>query len=91
MLSFAIYLIDEEMMSTEVTPPSSSELTELGKCLMKQEVRKMTFCPSSLYMSAFLKGNILSVQRSWTLDPNGLKLEGSVCILKSIAFKYSFL
>ncbi|XP_048339603.1 exportin-5 isoform X2 [Sphaerodactylus townsendi] len=28
---------DEEMMSTEVTPPSSSELTELGKCLMTQE------------------------------------------------------
>ncbi|XP_060100457.1 exportin-5 [Heteronotia binoei] len=28
---------DDEMMSTEVTPSSSSELTELGKCLMKQE------------------------------------------------------
>ncbi|XP_075781131.1 exportin-5 isoform X4 [Pelodiscus sinensis] len=28
---------DDEMMSTEVTPPSSAELTELGKCLMKQE------------------------------------------------------
>lgn len=26
-------------MSAEVTPSSSSELTELGKCLMKQEVR----------------------------------------------------
>ena len=35
------YLVDEEMMSTEVTPPSSSELTELGKCLMKQEVSKL--------------------------------------------------
>ncbi|KAH0622594.1 hypothetical protein JD844_025015 [Phrynosoma platyrhinos] len=31
------YLADEEMMSAEVTLPSSSELTELGKCLMKQE------------------------------------------------------
>ncbi|XP_042308146.1 exportin-5 isoform X2 [Sceloporus undulatus] len=28
---------DEEMMSAEVTVPSNSELTELGKCLMKQE------------------------------------------------------
>ncbi|XP_050805968.1 exportin-5 isoform X2 [Gopherus flavomarginatus] len=28
---------DDEMMSTDVTPPSSAELTELGKCLMKQE------------------------------------------------------
>uniref|UniRef100_A0A8D2J1R2 Exportin-5 n=1 Tax=Varanus komodoensis TaxID=61221 RepID=A0A8D2J1R2_VARKO len=27
----AILLVDDEMMSTEVTPPSSSELTELGK------------------------------------------------------------
>lgn len=35
--------VDEEMMSTEVTPPSNSELTELGKCLMKQEVRKLSF------------------------------------------------
>lgn len=26
-------------MSTDVTPPASAELTELGKCLMKQEVR----------------------------------------------------
>uniref|UniRef100_A0A8C0J4Q6 Exportin-5 n=1 Tax=Chelonoidis abingdonii TaxID=106734 RepID=A0A8C0J4Q6_CHEAB len=30
-------LVDDEMMSTDVTPPSSAELTELGKCLMKQE------------------------------------------------------
>uniref|UniRef100_A0A7M4F0N9 Exportin-5 n=1 Tax=Crocodylus porosus TaxID=8502 RepID=A0A7M4F0N9_CROPO len=28
---------DDEMMSTDVTPPASAELTELGKCLMKQE------------------------------------------------------
>uniref|UniRef100_A0A7M4FZ66 Exportin 5 n=1 Tax=Crocodylus porosus TaxID=8502 RepID=A0A7M4FZ66_CROPO len=30
-------LVDDEMMSTDVTPPASAELTELGKCLMKQE------------------------------------------------------
>lgn len=30
---------DDEAMATEVTPPASAELTELGKCLMKQEVR----------------------------------------------------
>uniref|UniRef100_A0A674I751 Exportin-5 n=1 Tax=Terrapene triunguis TaxID=2587831 RepID=A0A674I751_9SAUR len=30
-------LVDDEMMSTDVTPPSSAELTELGKSLMKQE------------------------------------------------------
>ncbi|KFP13951.1 Exportin-5, partial [Egretta garzetta] len=28
---------DDEAMATEVTPPTSAELTELGKCLMKQE------------------------------------------------------
>ncbi|NWS95513.1 XPO5 protein, partial [Mionectes macconnelli] len=28
---------DDEAMATEVTPPASAELTELGKCLMKQE------------------------------------------------------
>ncbi|XP_028903292.1 exportin-5 [Ornithorhynchus anatinus] len=28
---------DDEMMATEVTPPSSAELTDLGKCLMKHE------------------------------------------------------
>lgn len=30
---------DDEAMATEVTPPANAELTELGKCLMKQEVR----------------------------------------------------
>lgn len=30
---------DDEAMATEVTPPASAELTELGQCLMKQEVR----------------------------------------------------
>jgi len=30
---------DDEAMATDVTPPASAELTELGKCLMKQEVR----------------------------------------------------
>lgn len=30
---------DDEAMATEVTPPASAELTELGKCLMNQEVR----------------------------------------------------
>ncbi|XP_010579563.1 PREDICTED: exportin-5, partial [Haliaeetus leucocephalus] len=28
---------DDEAMATDVTPPASAELTELGKCLMKQE------------------------------------------------------
>ncbi|NWX91025.1 XPO5 protein, partial [Nothoprocta ornata] len=28
---------DDEVMATDVTPPASAELTELGKCLMKQE------------------------------------------------------
>ncbi|KFR10526.1 Exportin-5, partial [Opisthocomus hoazin] len=28
---------DDEAMATEVTPPASAELTELGKCLMRQE------------------------------------------------------
>ncbi|XP_029448694.1 exportin-5 isoform X1 [Rhinatrema bivittatum] len=28
---------DEEMMTTELAPPSSAEMTELGKCLMKKE------------------------------------------------------
>ncbi|XP_067149329.1 exportin-5 isoform X1 [Apteryx mantelli] len=28
---------DDEVMATEVTPPASAELTELGKCLTKQE------------------------------------------------------
>ncbi|NXQ23517.1 XPO5 protein, partial [Alaudala cheleensis] len=28
---------DDEAMATEVTPPANAELTELGKCLMKQE------------------------------------------------------
>lgn len=47
------YLIDDEMMSTEATPPSSSELTELGKCLMKQEVRKLSFT-SALRVGVFI-------------------------------------
>nr|XP_020667445.1 exportin-5 isoform X2 [Pogona vitticeps] len=55
---------DEEMMSTEVTPPSSSELTELGKCLMKQE----NIC-SALLITAFTSlswKDTLSCQRTTT-------------------------
>ena len=40
---------DDEAMATEVTPPASAELTELGKCLMRQEVRVHALTsPSSL-------------------------------------------
>lgn len=35
---------DDEAMATDVTPPASAELTELGKCLMKQEVRACFHC-----------------------------------------------
>ncbi|KAJ7340919.1 hypothetical protein JRQ81_004206 [Phrynocephalus forsythii] len=55
---------DEEMMSTEVPPPSSSELTELGKCLMKQE----NIC-SALLITAFTSlswKDTLSCQRTTT-------------------------
>ncbi|XP_054833236.1 exportin-5 isoform X2 [Eublepharis macularius] len=55
---------DEEMMSTEVSPPSSSELTELGKCLMKQE----DVC-TALLMTAFTSlswKDTLSCQRTTT-------------------------
>lgn len=31
-------LTDDEMMSSEVTPSATAELTDLGKCLMKHEV-----------------------------------------------------
>ncbi|RLV98691.1 hypothetical protein DV515_00010571 [Chloebia gouldiae] len=33
----AVDVDDDEAMATEVTPPANTELTELGKCLMKQE------------------------------------------------------
>ncbi|KAM6461802.1 exportin-5 isoform 3-T3 [Liasis olivaceus] len=55
---------DEEMMSTEVTPSSSSELTELGKCLMKQE----NVC-TALLITAFTSlswKDTLSCQRTTT-------------------------
>ncbi|XP_033000415.1 exportin-5 [Lacerta agilis] len=55
---------DEEMMSTEVTPPSNSELSELGKCLMKQE----NVC-SALLITAFTSlswKDTLSCQRTTT-------------------------
>lgn len=35
---------DDEAMATDVAPPASAELTELGKCLMKQEVRARFHC-----------------------------------------------
>uniref|UniRef100_A0A8C5RVH3 Exportin 5 n=1 Tax=Laticauda laticaudata TaxID=8630 RepID=A0A8C5RVH3_LATLA len=57
-------LIDEEMMSTEVTPSTSSELTELGKCLMKQE----NVC-TALLITAFTSlswKDTLSCQRTTT-------------------------
>uniref|UniRef100_A0A8D2J1T0 Exportin-5 n=1 Tax=Varanus komodoensis TaxID=61221 RepID=A0A8D2J1T0_VARKO len=56
--------INDEMMSTEVTPPSSSELTELGKCLMKQE----NVC-TALLITAFTSlswKDTLSCQRTTT-------------------------
>lgn len=55
---------DEEMMSAEVTPSSSSELTELGKCLMKQE----DIC-TALLITAFISlswKDTLSCQRTTT-------------------------
>ncbi|XP_039198691.1 exportin-5 isoform X2 [Crotalus tigris] len=55
---------DEEMMSTEVTPSTSSELTELGKCLMKQE----NVC-TALLITAFTSlswKDTLSCQRTTT-------------------------
>ncbi|XP_053160155.1 exportin-5 isoform X2 [Hemicordylus capensis] len=55
---------DEEMMSTDVSPPSSSELTELGKCLMKQE----NVC-TALLITAFTSlswKDTLSCQRTTT-------------------------
>lgn len=49
---------DDEAMATEVTPPASAELTELGKCLMKQEVRAhaLTSTVLSLYSLSHLPG-----------------------------------
>lgn len=43
-------------MATEVTPPANAELTELGKCLMKQEVRggALTAAILSLYSLSHL-------------------------------------
>ncbi|XP_070590303.1 exportin-5 isoform X2 [Erythrolamprus reginae] len=55
---------DEEMMSTEVTPSTNSELTELGKCLMKQE----NVC-TALLITAFTSlswKDTLSCQRTTT-------------------------
>ncbi|XP_026536763.1 exportin-5 isoform X2 [Notechis scutatus] len=55
---------DEEMMSTEVIPSTSSELTELGKCLMKQE----NVC-TALLITAFTSlswKDTLSCQRTTT-------------------------
>lgn len=37
-LTFCSLLTDEEMMATEVAPSTMTELTDLGKCLMKHEV-----------------------------------------------------
>lgn len=47
---------DDEAMATEVTPPANAELTELGKCLMKQEVRAcaLTATILSLYSLSYL-------------------------------------
>lgn len=42
---------DDEAMATDVTPPASAELTELGKCLMKQEVR--SYAPTSTILSLY--------------------------------------
>lgn len=39
---------DDEAMATEVTPPASAELTELGKCLMTQEVREQALISPTL-------------------------------------------
>ncbi|EMP24470.1 Exportin-5 [Chelonia mydas] len=49
---------DDEMMSTDVTPPSSAELTELGKCLMKQEVLTGNLLPDAVtwFFTGVLKG-----------------------------------
>uniref|UniRef100_A0A8D0H756 Exportin-5 C-terminal domain-containing protein n=1 Tax=Sphenodon punctatus TaxID=8508 RepID=A0A8D0H756_SPHPU len=55
---------DDEMMSTEMTLPSSTELTELGKCLMKQE----DVC-TALMVTAFASlswKDTLSCQRTTT-------------------------
>lgn len=47
---------DDEAMATEVTPPANAELTELGKCLMKQEVSVCSDChhPSSVLFVTFV-------------------------------------
>ncbi|KAJ7413544.1 hypothetical protein BTVI_43287 [Pitangus sulphuratus] len=45
---------DDEAMATEVTPPANAELTELGKCLMKQEVHgQHDGCMAALVNLAF--------------------------------------
>lgn len=39
---------DDEAMATEVAPPASAELTELGKCLTQQEVRAPALTATTL-------------------------------------------
>uniref|UniRef100_A0A8D0H7M4 Exportin-5 C-terminal domain-containing protein n=1 Tax=Sphenodon punctatus TaxID=8508 RepID=A0A8D0H7M4_SPHPU len=61
---FTVLSVDDEMMSTEMTLPSSTELTELGKCLMKQE----DVC-TALMVTAFASlswKDTLSCQRTTT-------------------------
>ncbi|NWI97156.1 XPO5 protein, partial [Pitta sordida] len=55
---------DDEAMATEVTPPASAELTELGKCLMKQE-EVCTAVLITAYTSLSWK-DTLSCQRTTT-------------------------
>lgn len=57
---------DDEAMVTEVTPPTSAELTELGKCLTKQEVRAHTLTSSilSLYSLSHQPATATEMQAS---------------------------
>ncbi|KAJ7404263.1 Exportin-5 [Willisornis vidua] len=69
---------DDEAMATEVTPSANAELTELGKCLMKQEV---------------LPGNLLPDAVSWffTSVLRGLQVhgqhDGCMAALVNLAFQ----
>lgn len=81
---------DDEAMATEVTPPANAELTELGKCLMKQEVRAcaLTATTLSLYSLSHLSAlqqTLLQRSRLLECSPCGNHLLGTCMAFKGLA------
>lgn len=78
-------------MATEVTPPANAELTELGKCLMKQEVRAcaLTATILSLYslshLSALQPGTAAEIQAARAFPTPENHLLGTCMAFKGLA------